>query len=150
MRFEKTIYEVTEGQDGSVEVCAIIYNPDDVPCPVDFNFEIILNDGLSKSIAKSIITMMISILFLISDDLPITFSVCSPNNPSSNRSCADVTIEDDDKLEGDTTITMRLRRTTDFDSRIIVNTGTSTIRITDDPNDSMFILMRYVASTNMN
>ena len=57
MKFEKSLYEVTEGVDSSVEVCAIITSPE-ISCPVDFIFEIILNEGLSKSIANYIITMM--------------------------------------------------------------------------------------------
>ena len=57
MKFEKSLYEVTEGVDDSVEVCAIITSPE-ISCPVDFIFEIILNEGLSKSIASYIIIMM--------------------------------------------------------------------------------------------
>ena len=58
----------------------------------------------------------------------------------SNRSCALVSIQDDHMVEGMTTIIMRLGGSTDLDSRIIVRTDVSTIQITDDPNDSMFIL----------
>ena len=58
----------------------------------------------------------------------------------SNRSCTPVTIQDDNMIEGMTTIIMRLGRSTDLNSRIIVRTDTSTIRITDDPNESMFCL----------
>ena len=57
MKFEKSLYEVTEGVDSSVEVCAIITSPE-ISCPVNFIFEIILNEGLSNSIANYIITMM--------------------------------------------------------------------------------------------
>ena len=57
MKFEKSLYEVTEGMDDSVEVCAIITSPE-ISCPVDIIFEIILNEGLSNSIASYIITMM--------------------------------------------------------------------------------------------
>ena len=57
MKFEKSLYEVTEGVDDSVEVCAIIISPE-ISCPVDFIFEIILNERLSNSIVNYIITMM--------------------------------------------------------------------------------------------
>ena len=57
MKFEKSLYEVTEGVDSSVEVCAIITSPE-ISCSVDFNFEVILNERLSNSIASYIITMM--------------------------------------------------------------------------------------------
>ena len=61
-------------------------------------------------------------------------------NRCSNSSCIHVTIQNDNMIEGMTTIIMRLGRSTDLDSRIIVRTDTSTIQITDDPNESMFCL----------
>ena len=57
VKFEKSLYEVTERVNYSVEVCAIITSPD-IVCPVDFIFELILSVGLSKSIANYSITMM--------------------------------------------------------------------------------------------
>ena len=69
------------------------------------------------------------ISFLILDKLPISFT------GYSIISCTLVTTQDDNI----TTITMRLERSTDLDSRIIVGTDVSTIQITDDP--SMFILL---------
>ena len=46
VKFEKSLYE---GVNNSVEVCAIITSPD-ISCPVDFNFEIILREGVGRSI----------------------------------------------------------------------------------------------------
>ena len=42
---EKTLYRTAEGE-GAVEVCAIVYMPDDtVPCPIAFEFTVLLSNA---------------------------------------------------------------------------------------------------------
>ena len=42
---EETFYHTEEGQ-GAVEVCAIVYMPDDtVPCPITFQFTVYLSNA---------------------------------------------------------------------------------------------------------
>ena len=53
------------------------------------------------------------------------------------RACTAVTIIDDDSVEDQTEIRIRLERPTDLDSRIFVDTSYSIIKITDDQDDSM-------------
>ena len=56
----------------------------------------------------------------------------------TTRACTAVPIIDDDRVEDETEIRIRLERPTDLDSRISVDTSYSIIRITDDPDDSMY------------
>ena len=42
---EETFYHTEEGQ-GAVQVCAIVYMPDDtVPCPITFEFTVFLSNN---------------------------------------------------------------------------------------------------------
>ena len=55
----------------------------------------------------------------------------------ATRACIAVLIIDDDRVEDETEIRIRLERPPDLDSRISVDTSYSIIRITDDLDDSM-------------
>ena len=125
------MYLATEGM-GAVTVCAIIDRPV-IDCPVNFNFEVTLSvgDGGSGSSNDGDTTMCMCVDVDFVDDLPIVFTTCA------TRACTAVSIIDDDRVEDETEIRIRLERPTDLDSRISVDTSYSRIEITDDPDDSM-------------
>ena len=59
--FEETYYEV-QRSDGVVEVCATVYSPDDVSCPIEFAFLLSISiDGGGK---YDLLTVYILFIFL--------------------------------------------------------------------------------------
>ena len=125
---ESTSYKVTEDV-GAVQVCIIVYRglvycpTGDVPCPVDFVFDV------SLSASNSTITgddyHYISLLKFMSN-LLIEFPACD------KRICVDVSIVDDEIVENDKSLEVALERPPGLDSAIILGPADGVVEITEN------------------
>ena len=129
---ESDRYEVTEGVNSSVEVCATISSPR-VECAVNISFNFCLGIG-SKVFICDIMSCLLTLLTGF-------FSLCISFRRCLLRGCSSLSIKNDDRVENLAKILIIPERNIELDPRISVNSMYSVLEITDDPTDGILCVL---------
>ena len=139
---EKTFYSVNESE-GVVEVCAAVMCSPSTECPaIAFPFNVSLStvDDSAGIVGDKLLCSSISCMILYSAVAPMDYGALSTIlmfAECQNRSCENISIEDDAVVENDELFNVTLERAEDLDSRIMLNRSRVDGKIEIKDNDGM-------------
>ena len=137
---EETSYRVLENVS-VVEVCAIVYSPINTSCPIPFLFDVRLStiDDSAGNIHMILYSSIIHSVLYTTLVTPMDYGAVNDTlsfEACDIRRCVNVTIINDEVLEGVESLDVTLERTPGLDNKITVMPVDGEIIITDD--DGMF------------